>query len=775
MNRGPNPSFSMSGRIGRGLERLGKFARPLAVVFIAVPVLASLPAEADAADLSDSVLEQIQTLVAEKTARTPAQQKIDSQLLYAEKIARGQPVAPGIPQLRSSVKVDPKGNTVLDIDANVTPELLALIDQLGGQIIHSSAQFRSVRALMPLGAVQTLTESPDVQFIAPETPAGTRKIDTSEGDVAHQADVARASFAVDGSGVGVGVLSDGVSSLAAIQASGDLPLVTVLPGQTGSGDEGTAMLEIVYDLAPGADLYFATGLGGVASFAQNILDLAAAGCDVIVDDVFYANEGSFQDDVIAQAVNTVTAAGVQYFSSAGNAGNLNDGTSGVWEGDFVNGGAAGGPIAGAGTLHDFGAGDTANRVTVDTPFWFTLQWSDPLNGSANDYDLYLLNSTGTTVLAASTNAQTGSQDPFELIDSGPFNDTNTLLVVVQASGAARFVRLNTHRGRLQFNTSGQTDGHSAAANAFSVAAVDVATAGGGAFTGGTTNPLETYSSDGLRRMFYTSGGTPYTPGNFSSTGGLVRNKPDIAAADCVSTASPGFSTFCGTSAAAPHAAAIAALLLDAAPLANVRSVLTGTALDIEASGYDRDSGYGITMGTGVGDVRQPPRVTGIWTSAPVVIGQTVSLFVFGDYFGLAPGATQVFINEIEQLIVQPVTPEMLIVRVTVTGAMIGGPVTVTTPEGSANSTTNFGTPLTGVNITGIWPASASVGKFVFVFGSGYAFPMSVTIGATPVPLVQVVSPDMFIMIVPSGATTGPVSVTTPSGSTTSTEDLIIVP
>jgi hypothetical protein len=180
-------------------------------------------------------------------------------------------------------------------------------------------------------------------------------------------------------------------------------------------------------------------------------------------------------------------------------------------------------------------------------------------------------------------------------------------------------------------------------------------------------------------------------------------------------------------------------------------------------------------GNGVGDVCEPPRVTGIWTSAPVVTGQTVSLFVFGDYFDLAPGATQVFINGIEQFTVQPVTPEMLIVRVTVTGAMIGGPVTVTTPEGSANSTTNFGTPLTGVNITGIWPASASVGKFVFVFGSGYAFPMSVTIGATPVPLVQVVSPDMFIMIVPSGATTGPVSVTTPSGSTTSTEDLIIVP
>jgi hypothetical protein len=180
-------------------------------------------------------------------------------------------------------------------------------------------------------------------------------------------------------------------------------------------------------------------------------------------------------------------------------------------------------------------------------------------------------------------------------------------------------------------------------------------------------------------------------------------------------------------------------------------------------------------GNGVGDACEPPRVTGIWTSAPVVIGQTISLFVFGDYFDLTPGATQVYINGIQQFIVQPVTAEMLIVRVTVTPAMIGGPVTVTTPNGSADSTTSFGTPLSGVNITGIWPASASAGDFVFVFGSGYAFPMSVSIGATPVPLVQVVSPDMFIMIVPPGASTGPVSVTTSSGSATSAAELIIAP
>jgi hypothetical protein len=80
-----------------------------------------------------------------------------------------------------------------------------------------------------------------------------------------------------------------------------------------------------------------------------------------------------------------------------------------------------------------------------------------------------------------------------------------------------------------------------------------------------------------------------------------------------------------------------------------------------------------------------------------------------------------------------------------------------------------------VNITGIWPASASAGDFVFVFGSGYVYPMTVRIGATLVPLVQVVTPDMFIMIVPPAASTGPVSVTTSGGSATSGEDLVITP
>src|SRR6185295_1908103 len=89
-------------------------------------------------------------------------------------------------------------------------------------------------------------------------------------------------------------------------------------------------------------------------------------------------------------------------------------------------------------------------------------------------------------------------------------------------------------------------------------------------------------------------------GDVSATGGILRQKPDITAADGVSvTGVGGFpSPFFGTSAAAPHAAAIAALLKAAGPALTrtaVRNALAAGAIDIEAPGLDRDSGVGIIM------------------------------------------------------------------------------------------------------------------------------------------------------------------------------------
>jgi hypothetical protein len=569
----------------------------IAVLGIVLPLVTSeaQPAAAQPVQPTFLLRQQIAALVTEKATRTPAQRKISSRLLFASRMRRGLPPVPGVPTLRTSVEVAPDGTTLVDLRAEVTERVLRQIEELGGVVESSHPRYRTVRARVPIDQLEAVAALGEVSGIRPADRAITRKIDVTEGDHAHRADQVRGSCAVDGTSVSIGVLSDGVDSLASLQASGDLPpTVTVVPGQAGSGSEGTAMLEIIYDLAPGADLLFATAFNGQASFAANIEALRNEGADIIVDDVAYFAEAVFQDDDVASAVNTVTADGALYFSSAGNEGNLNDGTSGVWEGDFnftgttVNGDPA----------HDFGGGVFANRITVDSPFVFTLHWSDPKGESGNDYDLYLVDPDVTTILAASTNSQDGNDDPFEIIGSDPVDDTGNRLIVVKYSGDERFFHLNANRGQLAVATQGQTSGHSAAAGAVSVAAVDVADAGGigGIFDG--SESVETFSSDGPRRIFYQADGTPITPGEFSSTGGALRQKPNLTAADCVSTATPGFGVFCGTSAAAPHAAAVAALLLElgigtGVTPAQIRDALVNTALDIEAAGADRDSGSGI--------------------------------------------------------------------------------------------------------------------------------------------------------------------------------------
>ena len=404
------------------------------------------------------------------------------------------------------------------------------------------------------------------------------------------------------------MLSNGVRTLAARQASGDLPdRVTVLAGQAGEGDEGTAMLEIVHDLAPGAELYFATAHGGQAQFAANIEALCEAGADVIVDDIFYLREAAFQDDLVARGVNAAVADGCVFITAGGNGGNRNDGTAGVWEGDYAAGATRTVNGVQLGVLHNFGGGVEANRITKDSPFGYVLQWADPLGGSANDYDLFLIDSDD-NVLGSSTGTQDGTQDPIEFISSSEDNHTDARLLIVKTSGGAdRYLRLDALDGRLAEATEGKVFGHSAAENAVTVAAVNAYAAGGagGVFNG--TESVRTSTSDGPRRIFFQPDGTPITAGNFSSTGGKLLQKPDLAAANCVSTSTPGFSPFCGASAAAPHAAAIAALMLEAAggpddvTLAVLRTAMTGASLDIEATGVDRDSGAGIVMAPGAVD------------------------------------------------------------------------------------------------------------------------------------------------------------------------------
>jgi len=323
---------------------------------------------------------------------------------------------------------------------------------------------------------------------------------------------------------------------------------------------------------------------------------------VIVDDVGYSDEGAFQDTLIARAVNTVTASGALYFSSAGNAGNLTSGTSTSWEGDFKSGGTS--TLLPGFTLHDFSGGQLFNRL-LQTAGVIDLQWSDAFGASANDYDVFILNSAGTAILAASTDNQDGTGDPFEEVFRASGFPANSRIVIAAVTAAQpRALHLDAFFGdaQFQFATAGATIGHNAGPATVSVAAVAWNSARGitRPFPGGALNPTEVFSSDGPRRMFFNPAGTPFTPGNFlfATNGGQVFTKPDVAAADGVSVRTPGFSPFFGTSAASPHAAAIAALVKSANPsltATQIYNAMISSALDIRSVGIDRDSGYGIVM------------------------------------------------------------------------------------------------------------------------------------------------------------------------------------
>lgn len=666
-------------------------AAVLAAGLLALPFFGGIAAQqaqserqSAAAQIKAAAQQQIAELIEEKRSRTPAQRKLSSQLIYAQKESQRQAVTNSVESLRTSVNTDTASRALVDIRGTLSNELRAYLQEVGGEVVYHSPQSPKFRARVPLGSLEEIAAWPEVKSIRPAAHARTDNLSqrartsqlsrskatvnravaakpvsaraafaariasikgiigrllngtkgtpatdeagvsatvsagppyVTEGDITHRAREARSFFGVSGQGVKIGVLSDSSRFLEDSIALGALPPdVTVLDGESGTdlggfdAGEGTAMLEIIHALAPDAKLFFATAFRSPESFADNIRALRAAGCDIIVDDVGWSNETAFQDSVIAQAVNDVTRDGALYFSSAGNAGNFNDGTSTVWEGDYKDGGEL--PILNGGRVHDFGDGTISNRVRQDAGA-LILTWADPLGESVNDYDLFVLNSNFTRVMAASTDMQDGEADPFEEIDanfSRPAAFAGEQIVIFNYNGAApRALRLDTfNSAELTRTTPGQILGHAAAADAFAVAAVDVATVadpfgfGSPFFTGGPTNPIEFFSSDGPRRVFFDQDGRPITPGNFlfATNGGTVRQKPDIAAADGGLNSTPGFFPFFGTSAAAPHAAAIAALVKSAVPNITpqqVRSALQSSALDIRAPGVDRDSGSGIVM------------------------------------------------------------------------------------------------------------------------------------------------------------------------------------
>jgi Subtilase family len=456
------------------------------------------------------------------------------------------------------------------------------------------------------------------------------------------------------------------------------------PTQLPFGDEGRAMLQIVHDVAPGASLAFYTAENSEADFASGIGKLAAsvaaggAGAKVIADDVGYFDEPFFQDGIVAQAIDAVEAQGVAYFSAAGNDGTLAyDNTAPNFS--FVSTTA---PNSGEHLLNFDASGATTTTslpVTVAAliPGEFVaivVEWDQPYvtgapnsGGATSLIDVCITGASGTdeiidyagnTATCSGPNA-TGSDSYQVMIVGNPANASGnttaeTLNIVVGLAGG-------TTPGRIKVAV--EDDGAGSTINAFQTNSATLqghpgaagAAAVGAAFyfdtpaCGTTPATLESYSSEGGAPILFDVSGTRLaTP--------VVRQKPDFVGPDggndtflgftlasdgvtggllnttiAACQNNPKYPNFFGTSAATPHAASIAALMLQANPAVTptvIYQALQNSALPMATPSPNYDSGYGFVQADAAFALMPqvaPPAPTLTLAASSIVVGGSTAI------------------------------------------------------------------------------------------------------------------------------------------------------
>jgi len=380
-------------------------------------------------------------------------------------------------------------------------------------------------------------------------------------------------LSLNGAGIKVGVLSDSFNNLggaAADEADGALPSaghIQVLSDiSSGGSDEGRAMMQIIHDIAPGANLAFYTAFNGEQDFANGILALAAAGCKVICDDVSYFDEPFFQNGIVAQAIQQVEAEGVTYVTAAGNEGK--NGYEASWT-----------PSAGTydsislADAETFG-GSFVQTVTIDSgasannPIPLLLEWDQAYGNATSNLELLVFKGGKLIDWATRSSYAEQGQGHFTGEPTNPaveyyFTQGGPYQIAIENIGGpdpGLIKEITAGDGQVAAiggANSGTVVGHAMTPGAITAGAVSAANTP--AF--GVNPPtIEGFSSSGTgtELLFDNNGNRLASPDVLSPV--AVSGLDDIS-----TTVSGGLSDFYGTSAASASVAGVAALILQANP------------------------------------------------------------------------------------------------------------------------------------------------------------------------------------------------------------------
>jgi hypothetical protein len=449
----------------------------------------------------------------------------------------------------------------------------------GGKVEAEYANL--TQALVPFGALDRLAADASVRVVRdarrPELNAITGE------EVAALGANTWAGAGLNGAGVKVAVVDFGFTGYAAAQAAGELPA----GGQLVVGDfcegnanaagreHGTATAQIVHEVAPGAQLYLLcvsslTQLGNAVTYAYG------QGVTILSESASWYNyergDGTGGPGTPHGIATDARNHGILWSESSGNRQQTH------WSGVFND--------SDGDDAHNFTAGDEGLTVTIPADYGYCayLKW-DRWPTTDQDFDLYLVQSSTGTLVAASINDQTGTQTPTEAI------------CYTNSTGSTQNFNYQIHRFNGTSNPVFDLFGHNAPSFEYKTPA------------GSVTEPATSPNVMGVGAVCWQNNALE----TYSSLGPTIdgRVKPDVVAQDSVSGAvygnftTCGSSGFAGTSASAPAAAGAAALIKQAFPTygpAEIRDVIVRRAVDQGAPSFDNSFGAGRVL---LGSVIQP--------------------------------------------------------------------------------------------------------------------------------------------------------------------------